>query len=81
MRIRHYGYLANRVRVKQLQMIRDALASCDHREAQWREPQSVPAELPRIRCPKCKQGYLRFAGEILPDRQRQRQRYALILSL
>lgn len=78
MRIRHYGYLANRVRVRQLQKIRDRLASCDHREPELRQPQSIPAERPQTRCPKCKTGYLRFVGEILP--QRQRRRYALIPS-
>ncbi|MCG8325739.1 MAG: IS91 family transposase [Thiotrichales bacterium] len=76
MRIRHYGYLANRVRVKELKKIRDALAPCDHRETESREPRSVPAE--QARCPKCKPGYLRLVGEILPERQRRR--YALILS-
>ena len=76
MRIRHYGYLANRVRIKQLQKIRDALA-VNHRDAaESPEPRSGPVELRQARCPKCKLGCLRFVGEILPERRR----YALALN-
>ncbi len=78
MRIRHYGYLANRVRVKQLKKIRDTGASYRHSEVVLPEQQPVPGESPKARCSKCKLGYLHFAGEILPERQRRR--YALALN-
>jgi hypothetical protein len=76
MRIRHYGYLANRVRIKQLQGIRAALAVSHRDAAENPEPRSGPVELRPARCPKCKLGRLRFVGEILPERRR----YALVLN-
>jgi len=75
MRIRHYGYLANRVRVKQLQNIRQKLATCSDSESATPEPTPVYTELPKERCPKCQSGVLLFVGEILSARQRRR--YAL----
>jgi hypothetical protein len=75
MRIRHYGYLANRVRVKQLKQIREKLSARHRNESGAPEPQPLCSERPKDRCPKCKLGYLHFVGEILPERQRRR--YAL----
>jgi len=72
MRIRHYGYLANRVRVKQLKNIRQKLAICSDSEAGTPEQSSAGAGLPTERCPKCKSGYLHFVGEIPSARQRRR---------
>jgi hypothetical protein len=72
MRIRHYGYLANRVRVKQLKKIRQKLATRPAPETPLCEPTAVYTERPKERCPKCKSGYLHFVGEILSARQRRR---------
>jgi hypothetical protein len=75
MRIRHYGYLANRVRVVRLKQIRETLSARHRSEAGLPEHQPVCSERPKDRCPKCKSGYLHFVGEILSARQRRR--YAL----
>jgi hypothetical protein len=79
MRIRHYGYLANRVRVKQLKNIRQRLAVRSASETASSEGTPACADRPKERCPKCKSGYLCFAGEILSARQRRR--YALSVTL
>jgi len=64
MRIRHYGYLTNRVRVKQPEKIRECpgvgTASTDILNAQ-----------PPEHCPKCKTGFLRLIGEIASERERR----------
>ena len=75
MRIRHYGYLANRVRVMRLKNIRQKLATLSGSEAATPEQTTAGTEPPKERCPKCKSGYLHFVGEILSARQRRR--YAL----
>ena len=75
MRIRHYGYLANRVRVVRLKQIRETLSARHCSEAGLPEHQPLYSERPKDRCPKCKSGYLHFVGEILSARQRRR--YAL----
>jgi hypothetical protein len=74
MRIRHYGYLANRVRVKQLNHIRQRLALQPEGESNAKSTcdDARPVNQP---CPKCQLGVLRFVGEILSARQRRR--YAL----
>ncbi len=71
MRIRHYGYLANRVRVKQLERIRQKLATRSSSETTTGKQTSAATEPPNARCPKCKSGYLHFVGEILSARRRQ----------
>jgi hypothetical protein len=75
MRIRHYGYLANRVRVKQLNHIRQRLATNSGSDTLIDKPTSIGSECRKDRCPKCKSGYLHLVGEILSVRQRRR--YAL----
>jgi hypothetical protein len=74
MRIRHYGYLANRVRVKQLKQIRQRLAIQPEDESRAKPDgdDAMPVNQP---CPKCRLGVLHFVGEILSARQRRR--YAL----
>ena len=74
MRIRHYGYLANRVRVRALAEIQAALTASLHGDTALSEPDSDAAErlIPTVRCPKCKPGILRFVGEIRPERHRRR---------
>jgi hypothetical protein len=78
MRIRHYGYLANRVRVKQLNHIRQRLATHSGSDTFIDKPASIRSECRKDRCPKCKSGYLHLVGEILSARQRRR--YALAVS-
>jgi len=78
MRIRHYGYLANRVRVKHLNHIRQRLAMHSGSDTLTDKPASIRSECRKDRCPKCKSGYLHLVGEILSARQRRR--YALAVS-
>jgi len=75
MRIRHYGYLANRVRVKQLKNIRQRLAIQPCRESCTKPDYATCVIQP---CPKCQSGVLHFVGEILSARQRRR--YALFVT-
>jgi len=75
MRIRHYGYLANRVRVTRLKQIREKLSARHRSEAGAPEPRPICSERPKDRCPKCQLGVLHFVGEILSARKRRR--YAL----
>jgi len=75
MRIRHYGYLANRVRVKQLKKIRDSLShntgeafkknQTSHVVYETRLTQDKPEP-----CPKCKKGILHLVGEIFSEKER-----------
>ena len=84
MRIRHYGYLANRVCVKQLEKIRECLEVAKAITAQPTKSGYSPttqmgtasadilnAQAPE-HCPKCKIGFLRLIGEIASERERRR---------
>jgi len=66
MRIRHYGFLANRGRKKKLACIREAL----QRTSDERQPCEVPSlgksNEPWIICPRCKVGHLRIGGLLSP---------------
>ncbi|MFV2005629.1 MAG: IS91 family transposase, partial [Gammaproteobacteria bacterium] len=72
MRIRHYGYLANRVRVKQIKKIRDWLnieqttKVVISKQTTNNGPLILTASNKENteHCPKCKTGYLRLIGEI-----------------
>jgi hypothetical protein len=70
MRVRHYGFLANRCRAQRLSAIRAAI------EEQVRTTRAstdeVPAEAPfdGYPCPKCRKGWLRIIDELAPQRQR-----------
>jgi len=87
MRIRHYGYLANRVRVKQLEKIRHCLAEEATQEpSQTPDPlqpyqpqpyQEQPAEVPQL-CPHCKTGHLILRGIIPSEKERRRWQIASI---
>ena len=72
MRIRHYGYLANRVRVEQLAKIRQclneetAVASKPQNSALF-TPNSPPA-----RCPHCRTGQLYLTGMIRSEKEHRR---------
>jgi hypothetical protein len=63
MRIRHYGYLANRCRERALDTIRRLLAEA--RQAPDEPRQEALAD-PAWPCPVCKQGLLRIIERILP---------------
>ena len=84
MRIRHYDYLANRVRVKQLEKIRECLKVANAITVQVQpaksgyspttqagssSPDILNAQAPE-HCPKCKIGFLRLIGEIASERER-----------
>ena len=68
------SFLANRVRVKQLKIIRQRLAIQPGCES-CTKPDSDYATRVNQPCPKCQSGVLHFVGEILSARQRRR--YAL----
>ena len=77
MRIRHYGHLANRVRVKQIESIRNWLAEAtpvSPKIAQRGMPAPTPAPPPKP-CPNCKTGVL-YLMSIIPT-EKERRRYAL----
>lgn len=78
MRIRHYGYLANRVRIRQLKAIRLKLATCSASAVASPQQTSPCTGQPGDRCPKCKSGYLHLVGEILSVRQRRRYGLSVI---
>lgn len=71
MRIRHYGYLANRGRGDTLARIRDTLARPS--QAGEAEPTTGPGETPGVwlascSCPRCKYGRLQVRRIIVPNR-------------
>ncbi|VAW65764.1 hypothetical protein MNBD_GAMMA10-3093 [hydrothermal vent metagenome] len=84
MRIHHYGYLANRVRVKQLEKIRKCLKVAKAIAIQPAKSGYSPATQADIspanilntqspeHCPKCKIGFLRLMGEIASECERRR---------
>jgi len=65
MRIRHYGFLANRCRERKLAQIRAALAlpAADHHN-----PPPPDTSDPSHPCPKCRRGRLRIVATLLPSR-------------
>jgi len=64
MRIRHYGFLANRSRETKLETIRQALAVPTN-EPVAHDDRHTAAEL-SYRCARCRQGTMRVVGEIEP---------------
>lgn len=76
MRIRHYGYLANRVRAEKLKTIRQWLKEeIPDKPAQTTESSApcVNAPVWAEQCPKCQTGQLRLVGIILSEKERRRQ--------
>lgn len=68
MRIRHYGWLANRCRRVCLARIRVSLAQASETE---RPPLQAPSPMPPFddyRCPRCAEGYLRVHALLAPMR-------------
>ena len=64
MRVRHFGFLANRGRAEKLARIRRAIA---HAEPSAPSP-AASAEPPTYRCPRCRVGRLRVIAELAPRR-------------
>ena len=70
MRVRHYGFLANRCRAPRLSAIRAAIE--EQAETTLASSDQVSAEAPfdGYPCPKCRQGWLRIIEQLAPQRQR-----------
>ncbi len=81
----NYGYLANRVRVKPIKKIREALKKeltikiYITKSVKNNGPSTLTTTNKESaeHCPKCKTGYLHLIGEILifTERDRERRRY------
>ena len=69
MRIRHFGFLANRGRKEKLERIRVALAAPVPPEETDGTPEQGGAGYP---CPKCREGRLHVITQIAPCRPRWR---------
>ena len=69
MRIRHYGFLANRCRVERLRTIRAAIDAptpeSDEDTTRTRSPDAPTAAEP---CPRCQSGVLRLMMTLAPTR-------------
>ena len=63
MRVRHFGFLANRCRARRLGEIRDALAAPAPEPA---TEQEAAAPFNGYPCPKCRQGHLRVTATLAP---------------
>ena len=70
MRIRHYGFLANACRKKQLKMIRKALGKSEETDKPKEQaPSTQPFKTDHYPCPKCKTGQLQVIGELSTTRR------------
>ena len=72
-RVRHYGFLANRCRAQRLAQIRTALAAPPPAAAERREP---TARFDGYPCPKCRTGRLRVSAHLAPQRMPPHRRDA-----
>jgi hypothetical protein len=63
MRVRHFGFLANRCRARRLVAIRTALEAPDPEVAKT-QAETVPFD--GYPCPKCRQGRLHVTGQLAP---------------
>jgi len=76
MRIRHYGYLANRVRIEKLKKIRGWIAK--ERPIQSKQEKGMISATPSMespmKCPDCKMGHLCLVGVIPSEKERRRYR-------
>ncbi len=66
MRIRHFGFLANRCRQEKLARIRRVLAAAEAIPASGAK--AVGGEIPGYPCPQCRQGQLYVIAQLLPQR-------------
>ena len=71
MRIRHYGFLANRSKKQDLGRIRDLLVcTCSQQDTKEASVSALMLELTGIditQCPACRKGTMKQIGEISPD--------------
>jgi hypothetical protein len=65
-RIRHFGFLANRVRSKKLPLARRLLAQRERDDDNSRSHAELPAPIPPHRCPRCETGRLVVVEELFP---------------
>jgi hypothetical protein len=65
MRIRHFGFLANRCRAQRLGQIRKAIAAQAQGSVSEAPERAAAGDVPR-RCPRCRIGHLRVVGELPP---------------
>jgi hypothetical protein len=65
MRIRHYGFLANRCREAKLAQIREAIGQAQS-EPQARESEGDEGQPNAYRCPRCQQGRLQVVAILTP---------------
>jgi hypothetical protein len=80
MKIRYYGFMANRRRKESLAHCRKLLGHVPVSTEKSQPEQDVPVvetgdDTPQIRCPVCQQGYMRIIGRL--ERQRLRNGTAL----
>ena len=66
MRVRHFGFLANRCRAKRLGQIRTALAAPP---PLCRKTKTEPAAYAGHPCPKCRKGQLHVSAHLAPARR------------
>jgi hypothetical protein len=66
MRVRHFGFLANRCRTRRLEEIRTALAAAPPPAATQEAAPTVPFD--GYPCPKCRTGRLRVTAHLAPQR-------------
>jgi hypothetical protein len=66
MRVRHFGFLANRCRAKRLVTIRSALAAPPPAHARTT---TEPAAYTVHPCPTCRKGHLRVSAHLAPVRR------------
>jgi hypothetical protein len=64
MRIRHFGFLANRCRAQRIEEIRAAIDAAQQPETTTQ----VPVPFDGYPCPKCRQGHLRVTAYLPPKR-------------
>jgi len=68
MRIRHFGFLANRCRAQRIEEIRAAIDAAQQPETIPRA--EAPAPFDGYPCPKCRQGRLRVTAFLVPKRDK-----------
>ena len=68
MRVRHFGFLANRCRAERLKAIRLAIKQHAADESPAAEEAAEESRFDGYPCPKCRVGWLRIIGELAPQR-------------
>ena len=68
MRVRHFGFLANRCRARRLAEIRAALAAPAPPTPETEAPAESTTTVDGYPCPRCRRGRLRVRGVLAPQR-------------